>query len=103
LPFLISFIANIARKRPELKLDKTTEHWTHIRTTNPIESIFATVRNRTRKTRGCLNRTTALAMVYKFMILFGTLLRNTLSGIGQPKKMAQTRRQKPPARDHSWV
>jgi len=44
------------------------EHWKHIRTTNPIESIFATVRNRTRKTKGCLNRKTALAMVYKLMM-----------------------------------
>ena len=45
--------------------DFPAEHWKHIRTTNPIESTFATVRNRTRKTKGCLNRKTALAMVYK--------------------------------------
>ncbi len=42
--------------------------WKHIRTTNPIESVFATVRNRTRKTKGCLNRKTALAMVYRLMM-----------------------------------
>ena len=36
--------------------DFPAEHWKHIRTTNPIESVFATVRNRTRKTKGCLNR-----------------------------------------------
>jgi putative transposase len=30
--------------------DFPAEHWKHIRTTNPIESVFATVRNRTRKT-----------------------------------------------------
>jgi putative transposase len=41
------------------------EHWGHIRTTNPIESTFATVRLRTDKTRGCLSRTTMLAMVFK--------------------------------------
>jgi putative transposase len=41
------------------------EHWGHIRTTNPIESTFATVRLRTNKTRGCLSRTTMLAMVFK--------------------------------------
>jgi putative transposase len=40
-------------------------HWGHIRTTNPIESTFATVRLRTNKTRGCLSRTTMLAMVFK--------------------------------------
>ena len=40
-------------------------HWKHIRTTNPIESTFATVRLRTDKTKGCLSRQTALAMVFK--------------------------------------
>ena len=44
------------------------EHWKHIRTTNPVESVFSTVRNRTRKTRGCLSRTTALVMVFKLMM-----------------------------------
>lgn len=48
--------------------DFPAEHWKHIRTTNPIESVFATVRNRTRKTKGCLNRKTALAMVYRLMM-----------------------------------
>jgi putative transposase len=48
--------------------DFPAEHWKHIRTTNPIESIFATVRDRTRKTKGCLSRKTALAMVYKLMM-----------------------------------
>lgn len=40
------------------------EHWQHIRTTNPIESTFATVRLRTAKTRGCLSRSTALTMAF---------------------------------------
>jgi len=44
--------------------DFPAEHWGHIRTTNPIESTFATVRLRTNKTRGCLSRTTMLAMVF---------------------------------------
>ena len=48
--------------------DFPAEHWKHIRTTNPIESVFATVRNRTRKTKGCLNRKTALAMVFRLMM-----------------------------------
>ena len=48
--------------------DFPAEHWQHIRTTNPIESVFATVRTRTRKTKGCLNRKTALAMVFRLMI-----------------------------------
>ena len=41
------------------------EHWKHLRTTNPIESTFSTVRLRTAKTRGCLSRTTALTMVFQ--------------------------------------
>jgi putative transposase len=48
--------------------DFPSEHWKHIRTTNPIESVFATVRNRTRKTKGCLSRKTALSMVFKLMM-----------------------------------
>jgi transposase-like protein len=45
--------------------DFPAEHWGHIRTTNPIESTFATVRARTDTTRGCLARVTMLAMVFK--------------------------------------
>ena len=45
--------------------DYPAAHWQHIRTSNPIESTFATVRLRTAKTRGCVARHTILAMVYK--------------------------------------
>ena len=45
--------------------DFPAEHWIHIRTSNPIESTFATIRLRTTKTRGCVSRNTILAMVYK--------------------------------------
>lgn len=44
--------------------DFPAEHWVHIRTTNPIESTFATVRLRTAKTRGCVSRGNMLAMVF---------------------------------------
>lgn len=44
-----------------------SEHWTHIRTTNVIESTFATVRLRTKKMRGCGSRETILVMVYKLL------------------------------------
>ena len=44
---------------------RPAEHWKHIRTTNHIESTFATVRLRTTKTKGCLSRMTALTMVFK--------------------------------------
>lgn len=45
--------------------DFPAEHWAHLRTTNPIESTFATVRHRTRQTKGCGSRRTTLAMVFK--------------------------------------
>lgn len=43
------------------------EHWIHLRTTNPIESTFATVRLRTRRTKGCGSRTACLTMVFKLV------------------------------------
>jgi len=45
--------------------DFPAEHWMHIRTTNPIESAFATVRRRTRRTKGCGSRQATLMMVFK--------------------------------------
>lgn len=45
--------------------DFPAKHWKHIRTTNPIESTFATVRHRTRQTKGCGSREATLSMVYK--------------------------------------
>jgi transposase-like protein len=44
------------------------EHWIHIRTTNPIESTFATVRLRTEKTKGCGTRLATLTMVFKLVL-----------------------------------
>jgi putative transposase len=48
--------------------DFPAEHWVPIRTTNPVESTFATVRLRTAKTRGCLSRETAFTMVFKLCL-----------------------------------
>ena len=48
--------------------DFPAEHWRHLRTTNPIESTFATVRLRTAKVRGCFSRTTVLTMAFKLML-----------------------------------
>jgi putative transposase len=47
--------------------DFPAEHWKHLRTTNPIESTFATVRHRTVRSKGCLSNRTALAMVFKLV------------------------------------
>lgn len=59
----------LEKDRDELLVfyDFPAEHWVHLRTTNPIESTFATVRLRTGKTRGCLSRKTGMAMVFKLM------------------------------------
>jgi transposase-like protein len=47
--------------------DFPAEHWKHIRTTNPIESTFATVKHRTKRSKGCLGRETAFIMVFKLI------------------------------------
>ena len=47
--------------------DFPAEHWKHLRTTNPIESTFATVRLRTKRTKGSGSRTACLTMVFKLM------------------------------------
>ena len=43
-------------------------HWLHLRSTNPIESTFATVRHRTRQTKGCGSVNATMAMVYKLAL-----------------------------------
>jgi transposase-like protein len=60
----------LAKDRTELLAfyDYPAEHWPHLRTTNPIESTFATVKLRTAKTRGCLSRQTMLTMVFKLCL-----------------------------------
>ena len=59
----------LARDREELLAfyDYPAAHWIHLRTTNPIESTFSTVRLRTKKTRNCGSRATTLAMVFKLL------------------------------------
>jgi putative transposase len=70
--------------------DFPAEHWIHVRTTNPIESTFATVRLRHRKTKGNGSRTACLTMVFKLMqsaekkwrLLNGsTLLPDVIAGV----------------------
>jgi len=72
--FLLSYEAKYPKASECLRKDRDVlltfydfpaEHWQHIRTTNPIESTFSTVRLRTNKTRGCVSRTGMLAMVFK--------------------------------------
>jgi transposase-like protein len=48
--------------------DFPAEHWDHLRTANPIESVFATVRHRTVRTKGALSQETAKLMVFKLVM-----------------------------------
>ena len=47
--------------------DFPAEHWLHLRTTNPIESTFATVRHRTTRTKNCVSRATFLGLAFKLV------------------------------------
>lgn len=47
--------------------DFPAEHWKHIRTTNPIESTFGTVKHRTKRSKGCLGREMAMIMVFQLI------------------------------------
>lgn len=47
--------------------DFPAEHWQHLRTTNPIESTFATVRHRTTRTKNCVSRSTFLGLAFKLV------------------------------------
>ncbi|TGD95172.1 IS256 family transposase [Methylobacterium nonmethylotrophicum] len=68
--------------------DLPAEHWDHLRTTNPIESVFATVRHRTVRTKGALSPTTAKLMVFKLVMAAAKTWRR-LTGENQlPKVVA---------------
>jgi len=62
-------VESLAKDREELLAfyDFPAEHWQHLRTTNPIESTFATVRLRTYKTKGAGSRPACLAMAFKLV------------------------------------
>ncbi len=70
LPTLANSPSADERRRRASRASRVTfykfpaEHWKHLRSTNPIESTFATVRLRTYRTKGCLSRKTTLAMVF---------------------------------------
>lgn len=66
--------------------DFPAEHWQHLRTTNPIESVFATVRHRTVRTKGCLSHGTALVMVFK-LVMAATSTWRRLKGRNQLPKI----------------
>jgi len=68
--------------------DFPAEHWDHLRTSNPIESVFATVRHRTVRTKGSLSPSTARLMVFKLVMAASKTWRR-LKGENQlPKVLA---------------
>jgi putative transposase len=67
------------------------EHWDHLRTTNPIESVFATVRHRTVRTKGSLSPTTARLMVFKLVIAASKTWRRLKGTNHLPKIVAGVR------------
>jgi putative transposase len=61
--------------------DFPAEHWDHLRSSNPIESVFATVRHRTVRTKGALSQETARLMVFKLVMAAARTWRR-LKGLG---------------------
>jgi len=63
-------VASLRDNREDLMTfyDFPAEHWIHLRTTNPVESVFSTVRLRTRRTKGCGSRMATLTMVFKLAL-----------------------------------
>jgi transposase-like protein len=68
--------------------DFPAEHWDHLRTSNPIESVFATVRHRTVRTKGALSTKTAKLMVFKLVTAAAKTWRR-LKGENQLPKVVQ--------------
>jgi putative transposase len=68
--------------------DFPAEHWDHLRTSNPIESVFATVRHRTIRTKGALSQDTARLMVFKLVMAASRTWRK-LKGENQLPKVIQ--------------
>jgi transposase-like protein len=68
--------------------DFPAEHWDHLRTSNPIESVFATVRHRTVRTKGALSQDTARLMVFKLVMAAAKTWRR-LQGPNQLPKVIQ--------------
>ena len=66
--------------------DFPADHWDHLRTTNPIESVFATVRHRTVRMKGALSQATARLMVFK-LVMAAAITWRRLQGQNQLPKV----------------
>jgi hypothetical protein len=74
--------------------DYPAEHWVHLRTTNPIESTFATVRHRTRVTKGPGSRAAGLAMAFKLIEAAQDRWRGQRTTPGRPRPQRRHLRQR---------
>jgi len=83
-------VACLAKDRDTLLTfyDFPAEHWDHLRTANPIESVFATVRHRTVRTRGALSQDTARLMVFKLIMAAAKTWRRLKGETQLPKVVA---------------
>jgi putative transposase len=68
--------------------DFPAEHWDHLRTSNPIESVFATVRHRTVRTKGSLSHKTARLMVFKLVMAAAKTWRRLMGENQLPRVIA---------------
>ena len=68
--------------------DFPAEHWDHLRTSNPVESVFATVRHRTVRAKGAMSQDTARLMVFKLIMAAAKTWRR-LKGENQLPKVIQ--------------
>ena len=83
-------VARLTKDRDTLLTfyDFPAEHWDHLRTSNPIESVFAIVRHRTVRTKGALSQDTARLMVFKLVMAAARTWRR-LKGQNQLPKVIQ--------------
>ncbi len=65
--------------------DFPAEHWVHLRTTNPIESTFATIRHRSDRAKGCVSRDSMLALVFKLGLAAETRWRRVRASSNWPR------------------
>jgi len=82
-------VESLTREQEQLltHFDFPAEHWPHLRTTNPIESTFATVKLRQRVTKGAGSRTAGLTMAFKLLLMAQTRWRR----LNAPHLVAQVR------------
>jgi hypothetical protein len=78
--------------------DYPAEHWVHVRTTNPIESTFATVRHRTKVTKGPGSKAAGLAMAFKLIEGAQARWRAVNAAARRPGPRRRPRRTRPPRR-----